>query len=77
MKDFKATEIGMNAGRIWNELDRRVSEISIQQLCSKLSMTFEDAVLSIGWLAKENNIIIDKKDGRLMLSLKKSDFSWG
>lgn len=77
MKKFEFTEIGQNAGRIWNELEHRDSELSIQELCNYLSMTFEEAVLSIGWLAKEKNIIIHKTNGRLMLSKIKSDFSWG
>lgn len=53
MNDFNFTEIGLNAGRIWRELEKRTSFISIQHLCQKLSMTFEESVLSIGWLAKE------------------------
>lgn len=65
--NFKITEIGINAGRIWNELEKRTSEFSIQELCHKLTMTFEEAVLAIGWLARENNIVVNKKDGRIML----------
>lgn len=77
MKKFKLTDIGINSGRIWRELEERACELSIQELCRKLSMSFEEAVLSIGWLAKEDNITIQKREGRLMLSKKKSDFSWG
>lgn len=77
MNDFNFTEIGLNAGRIWNELEKRTSSISIQELCRVLSMTFEEITLSIGWLAKERNILIRKIDGRLMLSKINSDFSWG
>lgn len=61
------SDIGLNAGRIWNELAQRSFEFSIQELCWKLSMTFEEAALAIGWLARENNIVINKKDGRIML----------
>lgn len=77
MRKFKITDIGSNAGRIWVELEKRSSDFPIQELCGKLSISFEEAALSIGWLAKENNIIVHKIDGRLMLSKKKSDFSWG
>lgn len=77
MNNFKDFEIGLNAGRIWRELEARTSAISIQELCRKLCMTFEESSLSIGWLAKEKNIIIQKADGRLMLSKMKSDYSWG
>jgi len=77
MNEFKVSEIGLNAGRIWNELQKRTSDISIQELCHKLCMTFEESSLSIGWLAKEKKIVIRKIEGRLMLSKFNSDFSWG
>ena len=74
MKEFKTTEIGKNAGRIWRELEKRTTRISIQELCHNLCMTFEESSLSIGWLAKEKNILIQKEDGRLMLSKIQSNF---
>lgn len=77
MKDFNVAEIGTNAGRLWRELEKRTSEISIHELCIKLSMTFEDLSLSVGWLAREKNVVIYKKDGRLLLAKVNSDFSWG
>lgn len=77
MNEFKFSEIGFNAGRIWNELEGRTSLVSIQELCRTLCMTFEETTLSIGWLAKEKNVIIHKVDGRLMLSKMNSDFSFG
>lgn len=77
MKEFSITEIGTISGRIWNELEERTSRLSIQELCNKLSITFEEAVLAIGWLARESNIVIHKRNGRLMLSKKSSDFCWG
>lgn len=77
MNDFKTSEIGLIAGRIWQELEMRKAAISIQELCQKLCITFEESSLSIGWLAKERNIRIQKSDGRLMLSKISSDFSWG
>ena len=41
-----------SAGRVWNELEKRTFEFSIQELCQKLTMTFEEAVLAIGWQEK-------------------------
>ena len=77
MNEFNKSEIGMNAGRVWNALSRKSTEISIQELCYQLRMSFEEAVLAIGWLAKEDNIGINKKDGRLMLVSKCKEFSFG
>lgn len=77
MNEFKFSQIGFNAGRVWNELEKRTALISIQELCRILSLTFEELSLSIGWLAKEKNISICKRDGRLMLSRVGSDFSFG
>ena len=50
--NLRITEIGSNAGRVWNELEKRTFEFSIQELCQKLTMTFEEAVLAIGWREK-------------------------
>jgi len=75
MNNLKISEIGLNAGRIWHELEERSAAISIQELCRKLCMTYEESSLSLSWLANEKNIIIQKIDGRLMLSKMNSDYS--
>ena len=46
----------------------RKNEISTQELSRKLSLSIEDLALAIGWLARENNIYITRKNGLLYVS---------
>ena len=59
--------IGLNAGKVWHALNE-VHEISTQELSRKLSLSIEDLALAIGWLARENNIYITRKNGLLYVS---------
>ena len=59
--------IGLNAGKEWHALNE-VNEISTQELSRKLSLSIEDLALAIGWLARENNIYITRKNGLLYVS---------
>ena len=59
--------IGLNAGKGWHALNE-VKEISTQELSRKLSLSIEDLALAIGWLARENNIYITRKNGLLYVS---------
>ena len=59
--------IGLNAGKVWHALNE-ANEISTQELSRKLSLSIEDLALAIGWLARENNIYITRKNGLLYVS---------
>ena len=59
--------IGLNAGKVWHALNE-VNEKSTQELSRKLSLSIEDLALAIGWLARENNIYITRKNGLLYVS---------
>ena len=59
--------IGLNAGKVWHALNEG-NEISTQELSRKLSLSIEDLALAIGWLARENNIYITRKNGLLYVS---------
>ena len=67
---MEKTKIGENAGTIWHMLNQ-VKEISIFDLCHKISLTFEDTALAIGWLAREDKLFIYRKDNMIMISLEK------
>ena len=53
------TEIGTNAGKVWRIL-KETCEITLQDLAGKLELSVEDTALAVGWLARENNIFIQK-----------------
>lgn len=61
------SEIGTNAGKIWRIL-KETREITLQDLAGKLGLSVEDTALAVGWLARENNIFIQKKDSTFWVS---------
>lgn len=52
--------IGLNAGKVWRILNEK-GEQSMFTLCHELGLTFEDVAIAIGWLARENKILLRKK----------------
>ncbi len=71
-------KIGENAGKIWKSLNESES-ITIGELARKLNMSVEHAALAAGWLARENQITISRKNGMIILSTQKEyiDFKFG
>lgn len=69
--------IGDNAGKVWNALNE-VKEISLHELSRKIGLSCEETALAVGWLAKENNICIQRREGQLVLmSALTFNFSFG
>lgn len=58
-EEFK--EIGENAGKIWRYLNKERVEFTIQDLSKRMDMGIIETAMAIGWLAKENNINIQRK----------------
>ena len=58
--------IGSNAGKVWRILNEK----------GELSM-FEDVALAIGWLARENKILLRKREGMLFVSIENVEFTFG
>lgn len=69
--------VGTNAGKIWCAL-KEVGEISIPELARRLNLSVESTALAAGWLARENKICIQRKNGLLVLSDENTfPFSFG
>ena len=68
--------IGSNAGKVWRILNEKV-EHSMFTLCHELGLTFEDVAIAIGWLARENKILLRKKEGMLYASIENVEFTFG
>lgn len=60
--------IGENAGKVWRNLNEERGEISIQELSRKMNLSAIDVALAVGWLARENNINIQRKGYMLFVS---------
>lgn len=70
-------KIGENAGKVWNVLNE-VKEISLHELSRKIGISCEEIALAVGWLARESNIYIQRREGQLVLtSTSTFNFSFG
>lgn len=56
-----------NTKKVWEALNKAVSGILIQELCMQLTMTFEEVMTAVRWIARDYNIGLDDHDGNLML----------
>ncbi|MBF1554960.1 MAG: winged helix-turn-helix domain-containing protein [Prevotella pleuritidis] len=68
--------IGFNAGRVWRYLKDR-GEADINKMCLDLGQSFDNISLAVGWLARENKVIIRRKDGALLISINNVEFAFG
>ena len=68
--------IGSNAGKVWRILNEK-GEQCMFTLCHELGLTFEDVAIAIGWLARENKILLRKKEGMLYASIENVEFTFG
>ena len=61
---METAKIGLNAGLVWRKLNENGS-FPIQELARKLELGAEDTALAIGWLARENKVYLERKNGVL------------
>jgi hypothetical protein len=61
-------EIWANAKRIWDHLDTYGS-CSFEMLKEQLDMNEKEFCTALGWLEREDNVIISKKNGGKYISL--------
>ena len=73
---MEKTKIALNAGKVWRILNEK-GELSMFTLCHELGLTFEDVAIAIGWLARENKILLRKKEGMLYASIENVEFTFG
>lgn len=58
--------IGENAGKIWHAM-KEIDTITIPELARELSLSVESTAMAVGWLARENKICIERKNGLIIL----------
>ena len=69
--------VGNNAGKVWGGL-KEIGEISIPELARRLNLSVESTALAAGWLARENKICIQRKNGLIVLFVESTfPFSFG
>jgi hypothetical protein len=62
--------IGKTAGMVWKFLDEK-GEVTLNQMKKGIKADPNLILQAIGWLAREDKLIIEKKDRFLTYSLKK------
>lgn len=65
------TEIGITAGEIWHYLDQH-GEGTLSALVKGIDKSRENVLMSLGWLAREGHVVVQKNNGDYNVSLRKS-----
>ena len=69
--------VGNNAGKVWCAL-KEIGEISIPELARRLNLRVQSNASAERWLARENKICIQRKNGLIALSDESTfPFSFG
>jgi hypothetical protein len=66
------TEIGIVAGDIWHFLDQH-GEVTLIQLIEGIDKPRDNVLMSLGWLAREGHVILQKINGDYKINLRKND----
>ncbi len=64
------TEIGIVAGEIWHYLDQH-SDVTFTQLSTGLDQDKDLIFMSLGWLAREGYIVLNKEGNDYKVWLRK------
>ena len=68
--------VGANAGKVWHALNE-ADGISIPELARKVNLSVESTALAVGWLARENKVVIERKNGLIEIYNERHfDFSF-
>ena len=65
------TEIGIVAGDIWHFLDQH-GEVGLSALIQGIDKPRDNVLMSLGWLAREGHVILQKVNGDYTVSLRKN-----
>ncbi len=64
------TEIGITAGDIWHYLDEH-QRCNLKEIAKGIGRSSEVVLMSIGWLAREGHIIVERKGANYEVWLRK------
>jgi hypothetical protein len=66
------TEIGIVAGDIWHYLDQH-GEATLSNLIKDIDKPRDNVLMSLGWLAREGHVIVQRPDSDYVVSLRKNN----
>ena len=58
-------EIGKNAGIIWQTITARNGRVSFEELLNATGLTKSQALLSLGWLEREDKVSLHGESGTI------------
>lgn len=61
-------KIGMDAGKVWSILDEE-GRLTEPVLKKAVNLTFKDLYAALGWLAREEKIVLEKEGKDIYVSL--------
>lgn len=64
-------KIGQVAGEIWRLLNAVAEPASVLKIKTSLSLPNSAVHLALGWLARENKIVMEEKGNTIFVSIKK------
>jgi len=64
------TEIGITAGDIWHYLDEH-GKSSLSRIIKEIDTENERVLMSIGWLAREGHVIVEKSGADYQVYLRR------
>ncbi len=64
------TEIGIVAGEIWHYLDQH-GEVTLSELSKGIDKSRENILMSLGWLAREGHVLLQRCGSDYTISLRK------
>ncbi|MEW6170951.1 MAG: winged helix-turn-helix domain-containing protein [Candidatus Omnitrophota bacterium] len=63
-------EIGIAAGEIWHYLDEH-GEVKLSEIVSGIDKPRDTILMSLGWLAREGHVILEKETNDYKVSLRR------
>ena len=63
-------EIGIIAGEIWHFLDQK-GDVTLSALVKGIDKPRDNVLMSLGWLAREGHVILQKSNQDYTVSLRK------
>ena len=72
---MKKNEIGLNAGKIWQLIDKQ-GELTLEEMKKKLEFNDFDCALSLGWLARENKIYFTQYEDTIFVGVTERLFKF-
>lgn len=61
-------KIGIDAGKVWSSLDEK-GRLTESALKNAVKLTYKDLYAALGWLSKEEKVVIEKIGKEIYVSL--------